>query len=184
MGDEMSDELLSSEELEAQLNESSHELVSAYNSSAPSDGAASIVLCGEDMARSLGLSTIARITGYSVVNCAPGEFLTAPVEAVTELKHAFRGSGEDARFTIIEVNEAFGVQLPLFKSAFQGMEINVHGGAIALGHPLGAGGIRILTTLIYAMRRYNHHRGIAAICFGGGGAYAVAVERSEEDEVS
>jgi acetyl-CoA C-acetyltransferase len=94
------------------------------------------------------------------------------VRAAQELLEALGRDG----FTIVEANEAFGVQIPLFEEAFAGMQLNVHGGAIAFGHPLGSAGVRILTTLLHAMKRYDHRRGLACICYGGGGGYAIAVE--------
>jgi acetyl-CoA C-acetyltransferase len=112
------------------------------------------------------------VLGYARLDGPAPEFLDAPVRAAQLL---FDQLGRDS-FTLVEANEAFGVQLPVFEEAFPNMTLNVHGGAIALGHPLGSAGVRILTTLLYAMKRYGHRRGLACICYGGGGGYALAVE--------
>jgi len=170
------DDYVPEERLQRELAENPDDLASLYNSSTPADGAAALVLTTGERARALGLRPLARVMGYARVDTAPADFLSAPVEAANELRKGLRAADQPADFTIIEANEAFGVQLPLFAEAFAGMEINVHGGAIALGHPLGAAGARITTTLLYAMRRYGHRLGLSAICYGGGGGYAMAFE--------
>ena len=170
------DELLSEERQKRELAENPDDLASAYNSSTPADAAAALVLTSGRRARELGHAPVARVMGYARVDGSCSEYLALPVSAAGKLIAELKAAGRPADFTIVEANEAFGVQLPLFKEAFAGAELNVHGGAVALGHPLGAAGARILTTLLYAMRRYGHRRGVATICYGGGGGYALAVE--------
>jgi acetyl-CoA C-acetyltransferase len=171
------DELVAEERLQRELAENPDDLASLYNSSAPADAGAAVVLTTGERATELGLTPMARVLGYARVDGVPSEYLSAPVEAAELLSGKLESAGKPADFTIAEANEAFGIQLPLFHRAFKGMDINVHGGAIALGHPLGAAGARILTTLLYAMRRHDRRRGFATICYGGGGGYAMAVER-------
>ncbi len=171
-GEVACDELVPAEQLAQELAANPTDVASAYNSSTPADNASAVVVTTGAKAKELGVAPIARILGYARVDVAAPEFLDAPVRAA---KNLFAHLGADS-FTLVEANEAFGVQLPLFEEAFPGMAINVHGGAIALGHPLGAAAVRLLTTLVYAMKRYGHKRGIVCICYGGGGGYAVAVE--------
>jgi len=173
------DELLSEERLRQELAEHPDDLASLHNSSTPCDNGAAVVLTTSERAAALGRSPLARVLGYGRVDGPAAQCLTAPVAAVRELVEAMAAAGDRRAFGIIEANEAFAVQIPLFEEAFSGLEMNVHGGAVALGHPFGSAGVRILTTLLYAMRRYGHRRGIATICYGGGGAYAIAVERAE-----
>ncbi len=170
------DDLVPEERLQQELEENPDDLASAYNSSTPADGAAALVLTTGDRASEMGLKPMAKVLGYARVDSPACDFLQAPVEAARELTEALKAAGRECDFSIVEANEAFGIQLPLFLEAFAGMALNVHGGAIALGHPLGAAGARILTTLLYAMRRYGHKRGLATICYGGGGGYAMGVE--------
>ncbi|HID05521.1 MAG TPA: hypothetical protein EYP10_00075, partial [Armatimonadetes bacterium] len=170
------DELLSEERLQAMLNESPDDLSSGYNTATPVDGAAACVLASRRAVEQLGAQPLAQIIGYARRDCHPSEFLTAPVKAAHELIEALKQVGHPAEFTIVEANEAFAIQLPYFEKAFASMEMNVHGGAVALGHPLGAAGVRLLTTLLYAMKRHSHKYGLVALCFGGGGGIAVAVE--------
>jgi len=116
------------------------------------------------------------VLGYARHDCPACDFLCAPVKAVRELVNGLKSAGRPADFSLFEANEAFGIQLPFFAEAWPGLAMNLHGGAIALGHPLGAAGARIITTLLHAMRRYGHARGLATICYGGGGGYAMAFE--------
>ena len=171
------DELVSEERLARELEENPDDIASIYNSSTPADAAAALVLTTAARARELGLEPLARVLGYARLDGPASDFLIAPVRAAELLFRELRAAGRSADFTIAEANEAFGVQLPLFRQAFPDEEINVHGGAIALGHPLGAAGARITTTLLHAMRRYDHHLGFATICYGGGGGYTLALER-------
>jgi acetyl-CoA C-acetyltransferase len=151
--------------------------VTAANSSSISDGAAALVLMRRSQAEKRGAAPLARIAGYATHSQEPRWFTTAPVGAVRKL---FEKTGWDARSTdLFEINEAFAVvamaamhdlQLPHEK-------VNVHGGACALGHPLGASGARIMVTLLAALEQRGFKRGIAALCIGGGEATAIAVER-------
>lgn len=167
----LTDELLSEEEINNTLK-NSNEIFTKVNTAVPADGAAAVIITTEEKASQLNLVPLAYIKGYSIYSTSCSNFLEAPIEAVKILKENL-----NLDFSIIEVNEAFGLQLPSFYREFKNMEINVHGGALALGHPLAVSGVRILVTLLYAMKRYNHKFGISTICFGGGGAYALAVER-------
>ncbi len=171
-GETACDELVPAEHLAQELAANPNDLAGAYNSSTPADNASAVVVTTGARAKELGVRPMARILGYVRIDGPAAEFLDAPVRAA---KGLFAHLGEDS-FGIVEANEAFGVQLPLFEEAFPGKAINVHGGAIALGHPLGAAGVRLLTTLLYGMKRYGHKRGMVCICYGGGGGYAVAVE--------
>ncbi len=171
------DELVPEERLARELAENPDDLASLYNSSTPADAAAALVLTTAARAKKLGLEPLARVLGYARTDGPASDFLIAPVRAAELLFRELKVAGSPADFTIAEANEAFGVQLPVFHQAFPGVAINVHGGAIALGHPLGAAGARITTTLLYAMRRYDHCLGFATICYGGGGGYTLALER-------
>jgi len=120
---------------------------------------------------------MARVLGFSRIDRKASEFIDAPVQAINELLNGLERAGyPNYKFEILEINEAFGIQLPVFVQNFMGKQINVNGGAIALGHPVGAAGARLLTTMLHAMKRLSIRYGITAICFGGGGSYALAVE--------
>ncbi len=173
------DDLAPDEVLQQELIANPDDMASAYNSSTPADGAAALVLTTGDEAARIGAKPIARVIGFARVDSPACDFLAAPVAASDELREAIRAAGQPDDVGVVEANEAFGIQLPLFDQAFAGTALNVHGGAIALGHPLGAAGARITTTLLYAMKRYGHRRGLATICYGGGGGYALAVEASD-----
>ncbi|MBI3947094.1 MAG: thiolase family protein [Armatimonadetes bacterium] len=175
-GDASTDDLAPEEKLAAMLAECADDPAGAYNASVPADGAAAVVLASAPAVKELGLQPMARVAGCARVHCPAPEFLAAPVAAAHEIAEALRAAGRPDDFPIIEANEAFGVQLPFFEASFPGATINPHGGAVALGHPLGAAGARLLTTLLYAMRRYGQPRGLVTLCFGGGGAVAVALE--------
>jgi len=179
VGEAVHDELISEEKQQQIVAENPDDIASAFNASAPADGGAAIIMATRETAERLNAPMMARILGYARTDGPAPDFLHRPVDAVNELRAGLAKAGDSGPFDIIEANEAFGVQLPLFFEAFSLMKINVHGGAIALGHPFGAAGARILTTLLYAMKRYNHRRGLAAICFASGGGYAMAVEREE-----
>ena len=125
----------------------------------------------------LGVEPLARLAGYARVECAPSEFVEAPVRAVEELRRALTEAGLNADWPIMEMNESFGMQLPLYQETWPDVQMNVHGGAVAFQHPLGSAGVRILVTLLHAMKRYGHKRAAVAVCFGGGGAIALALER-------
>ncbi|NLC57819.1 MAG: thiolase family protein [Armatimonadetes bacterium] len=172
------DQLVPDEKLAAMREECAENPAGSYNASVPADGAAAVLLATGDAAKELGLTPLARVMAFSRAHCAAPEFLAAPVTAAEEIAAALRAAGQPADFPIIEANEAFGIQLPFFEASFPGAAINVHGGAVALGHPLGAAGARLLTTLLYAMKRHQHPRGLVTLCFGGGGAVAIAVEKA------
>ena len=150
--------------------------ITAATSSSISDGAAALVLMRESTATRLGLKAIARIVGHSVHAQAPNWFTTAPVGAIEKvLAKAGWKAGE---VDLWEVNEAFAAvtmaAMTEFKLAHE--IVNVHGGAVALGHPIGASGARIVVTLLGALRQAGKKKGVAALCIGGGEATAMAVE--------
>lgn len=153
--------------------------VTAANAPGLNDGAAALVLADRAWAEAQGLPPMARIVGYAQAAVPPREMFTAPALAVPRLLERVGWSLEDV--DLIELNEAFAAQALAngYALADQGWDwekVNPHGGAIALGHPLGATGGRILTTLLYAMRRRGARRGLATLCLGGGEAVALAVE--------
>ena len=150
--------------------------VTAANSSSISDGAAALVLMRENEARRRKLVPLARVVATSTHAQAPAWFTTAPVEAIRKVLDAAGWSADDVG--LYEINEAFAV---VTLAAMQDLglphdRVNVHGGACALGHPIGASGARILVTLLAAMAKYNRRTGVASLCIGGGEATAVAVE--------
>ena len=151
-------------------------VLTAGNSSQLSDGAAALLLMSEEKAKELGVKPVARILGYSWHMTEPWRFTEAPVYAVQKLLRRL-GVGLDY-FDYVEANEAFAVVNALVHKVL-GVpyeRLNVFGGAIALGHPLGASGARIVTTLISVLKKMGGRRGIAALCHGTGGATALAVE--------
>ncbi|NCO36376.1 MAG: hypothetical protein AUJ92_22305 [Armatimonadetes bacterium CG2_30_59_28] len=176
-GDIMQDDLLPESKQQSILADSPDDPASVYNSSVPADNASVILLATASTANELGLQPMARVLGYGRVDCAAAEFLTAPVAAHNDLKEALAKAGKSSAFDLIEANEAFACQLPYFEEHFGDAEINVHGGAVALGHPLGAAGARLLTTLLHALQQRGKAHGLVTLCFGGGGAVAMAVER-------
>jgi len=150
--------------------------VTAANSSKINDGAAALVVCSAEKARALGKTPIARIVGYAGTAQAPEWFTTAPIAAMKKL-WGKSGLGKDD-IDLFEINEAFAaVALAAIRDlALDPAKVNVRGGAVALGHPIGASGARILTTLVHALRQEKKKRGMAAICIGGGEATAMIVE--------
>ncbi len=150
--------------------------VTAANSSKINDGAAALVVTSEETARAKGWKPIARIVAHAGVAQAPEWFTTAPVGAIQKL---LKKTGLTvADIDLWEINEAFAaVAMAAIKElSIPPDRVNVNGGAVALGHPIGASGARILTTLIHALRKHGKKRGIAAICIGGGEATAMLVE--------
>jgi acetyl-CoA C-acetyltransferase len=150
--------------------------VTAANSSSISDGAAALVLMRRSTAERAGLTPLAVIAGHSTHAQEPGWFTTAPVGAITKL---FERTGWKAKdVDLYEINEAFAVvaMAAMKEHGLPHDKVNVHGGACALGHPIGASGARILVTLIGALRKYGLKRGVASLCIGGGEATAMAVE--------
>ncbi|MBD9451451.1 acetyl-CoA C-acyltransferase [Rhizobium sp. RHZ02] len=151
--------------------------VTAANSSSISDGAAALVLMRRSEAERRGLAPIATITGHATHSQAPNLFATAPIGALQKLSD--RTDWPLGSVDLFEINEAFAV---VAMAAMRDLrlpeeKVNVHGGACALGHPIGASGARILVTLLAALKRYDLKRGMAALCIGGGEATAVAIER-------
>jgi acetyl-CoA C-acetyltransferase len=150
--------------------------ITAANASSISDGAAALVLMRESSAAKLGCKPLARIVGHSVHAQAPNWFTTAPVGAIEKLLK--KTGWNAAQVDLWEVNEAFAAVTMAAMTEFKlsADVVNVHGGACALGHPIGASGARIVVTLLGALRKYGKRRGVAALCIGGGEATALAVE--------
>jgi acetyl-CoA C-acetyltransferase len=150
--------------------------VTAGNAPGITDGAAAVVLASEEAVSREQLTPIARITGYTQADVAPEWLFEAPIEGVRRLLAKLE-LNLDA-FDLIEINEAFAAQVLADGNAlgFDWDRVNVNGGAIALGHPIGASGARVLTTLLYELRRRGGGRGLATLCLGGGGAVALALE--------
>jgi acetyl-CoA C-acetyltransferase len=150
--------------------------ITAANASSISDGAAALVLMRESTAAKLGCKPIARIVGHSVHAQAPNWFTTAPVGAIDKLLKKTGWAARDV--DLWEVNEAFAAVTMAAMAEFKLAPeiVNVHGGACALGHPIGASGARIIVTLLGALRKHGKKRGVAALCIGGGEATAMAVE--------
>lgn len=151
--------------------------VTAGNASSLNDGGAALVVTSREYANAHGLTILAKITGYSTGATKPEDLFFAPVTAVQNLMKKM-GTKID-HYDLIEANEAFASQA-LADGAGLGWNwdrVNVNGGAIALGHPIGASGARVLTTLLYAMKDRNARTGLATLCLGGGDAVAMSVER-------
>jgi acetyl-CoA C-acetyltransferase len=150
--------------------------VTAANSSSISDGAAALVLMRRSKAEALGLAPLAVIVDHATHAQEPAWFTTAPVGAIDKL---FRKTGWAAQdVDLYEINEAFAVvtMAAMAEHKLPHEKVNVHGGACALGHPIGASGARIIVTLLGALRRHGKRRGVAALCIGGGEATAVGIE--------
>ena len=150
--------------------------VTAGNAPPVNDGAAAVVVMSETRARELSVQPLARIVGQAASGLAPRNVLMTPVDAIKRLLRKTGWSQSDV--DLFEINEAFSVQLVavLGELGIDAARVNVNGGAVALGHPIGASGARILTTLLYALEQRNLKRGVAALCLGGGNGVAVAVE--------
>ena len=150
--------------------------VTAANSSSISDGAAALVLMRRSTAEQRGLAPIATIAGHSTHAQAPALFTTAPVGAIRKLFEKTNWTAQSV--DLYEINEAFAVvtMAAMKEHGLPHDKVNVHGGACALGHPIGASGARILVTLIGALRKYGGKRGVASLCIGGGEATAMAIE--------
>ena len=148
--------------------------VTAGNAPGITDGAAALVIASGDALD--GAQPMARITGYAQADVAPEWLFEAPIQGVRRLIEKVGGGIDD--FDLIEINEAFAAQVLADGNelAFDWDKVNVNGGAIALGHPIGASGARVLTTLLYELRRRGGGKGLATLCLGGGGAVAMAVE--------
>jgi acetyl-CoA C-acetyltransferase len=150
--------------------------VTAGNAPGVNDGAAALVVTSAETARALGRKPLARIVGQAVAGLEPALVMMAPVDAVRKLwkKTGWNASTVD----LVELNEAFAVQAVAVcrELELDPAKVNVNGGAVALGHPIGASGARILTTLLYALRDRGRSRGVATLCLGGGNGVALAVE--------
>ena len=151
--------------------------VTAGNAPGVNDGASALVVMAEDRAKALNLTPLARIVAQATSGLAPKFVLMTPVEAVRRVTQKAGWSQNDV--DLFEVNEAFSVQAVavLKELGIDPAKVNVHGGAVALGHAIGSSGARVLTTLLYALKHRNLRRGIATLCLGGGNGVAMAVER-------
>lgn len=150
--------------------------VTAANASSISDGASALVLARESVAQARGLQPLARILGHSTHSRHPSEFTIAPCGALQTILEQVGWTIADV--DLFEVNEAFAMvaMLPMRELGIPHEKLNIHGGACALGHPIGSTGSRIILTLIHALRRTGGKKGIASLCIGGGEATAVALE--------
>ncbi len=151
-------------------------IVTAGNSPGITDGAAATVVMRRNKAEKLGIEPLARISAYAQAAVEPLKLFTAPVYAVRNLMERTDTTIDD--YELFEVNEAFAAQMvaDIRELGLPEEKVNVNGGAIALGHPIGCSGTRVLVTLIYALRQRGLRRGLTALCLGGGGAVAMAVE--------
>jgi len=152
--------------------------VTAGNSPGVSDGAAALVVASEERAQALGLNPMAVIRAQATSGGEPEWFGLAPIEAVRKCAGKAGWSLQDV--DLFELNEAFSVQALAVNRDLDldPAKVNVHGGAVAIGHPIGASGARVLATLLFALARHGKTKGIAALCLGGGNAVALAVERT------
>jgi acetyl-CoA C-acetyltransferase len=152
--------------------------VTAGNAPPVSDGAAALVVASAGRARELGLVPMATIVGEATAGREPEWFGLAPIDAVRKLARKVGWALDEV--DLFELNEAFSVQAVAVMRDLEidPAKVNVNGGAVALGHPIGASGARVLTTLLHAMERRGKKKGVAALCLGGGNAVALAVERA------
>jgi len=151
--------------------------VTAFNSSSINDGAAALVLMSADKAKELGITPLAKIVAQGSFAQKPEWFTTSPAYAI---KHVLEKAKLEVKdLDLVEANEAFAVQACAVNklAGLDPEKVNVHGGAVAIGHPIGASGARILTTLVHAMKNRNAKRGLATLCIGGGEASALIIER-------
>jgi acetyl-CoA C-acetyltransferase len=151
--------------------------VTAGNASGINDGAAGVVVMSEARAKRLGLPILARIKSYASAAVEPSRFGIGPIPA--SLRCLDKAGWQASELDLVEANEAFALQsLCVLKDlGLDAAKVNVHGGAIALGHPIGASGARVLVTLLHAMRQRDAKRGLATLCIGGGQGIAMAIER-------
>jgi acetyl-CoA C-acetyltransferase len=153
--------------------------ITAANASKINDGAAALVLASEEAVKAQGLKPLAKIVAYATHAQDPKWFTTAPVEAIK--KALARANLKVSDIDLWEINEAFAL---VTMAAMRALDIphdkvNVHGGAVAIGHPIGASGARVLTTLLYALEAHGKKRGLATLCIGGGEGVALIVERAD-----
>lgn len=151
--------------------------ITAANASKINDGAAALVLMTESTAKARGAKPLAKIVAHATFAQEPKYFTTAPVGAIK--KALAKANLKTAEIDLWEINEAFAVvtQVAMKELEIPAEKVNVHGGAIAIGHPIGASGARIMTTLVHALKTHNKRYGLATLCIGGGEAVAVIVER-------
>lgn len=154
-------------------------LITAGNASQISDGAAAVVVMSKDKADEVGVKPLARVIDFATSGAKPEEVMYAPVPTLKKLFNKTGFKPED--IDIYEHNEAFSTASIAISREFNipSENFNVHGGAVALGHPIGASGARVLVTLLHAMKQRGDHRGLATLCLGGGNAVAMIVERVE-----
>jgi acetyl-CoA C-acetyltransferase len=152
-------------------------VVTAGNASQITDGASAVVVMSDEKAQKMGIEPICTIEGYNTSGVEPAYVMEAPIPGVKALLKDMKLTIDD--IDLFEHNEAFSsASVAVMKTLNVPRDIfNVHGGAVALGHPIGCSGSRILVTLMYAMKKYNKHRGLATICLGGGNAVSMVVER-------
>src|SRR2546425_742925 len=150
--------------------------VTAGNAPGLNDGASALVVTSLAFAKAHGVKPLAQITAYAGGGGEPKDLFFAPIVAVQNLMK--KAGTKISDYDLIEANEAFAVQALADGKAlgWDWSRVNVHGGAIALGHPIGASGARVLTTLLYALKQYGKHTGLATLCLGGGNAVALSVE--------
>jgi acetyl-CoA C-acetyltransferase len=151
--------------------------VTAGNASQLSDGAAAVIVGSMAAAEMLGVKPFAKVIAYTTSGVAPKDIFMAPVPAVRTVLEKAKLAMKD--IDLFELNEAFAAQMLACSKELKLDEtkVNVHGGGVALGHPIGASGARVLTTLLYALKRHNLKRGLASLCLGGGNAVAMIIER-------
>ena len=151
--------------------------VTAANASGLNDGAAAVIVCSRAKAEELGLATLANISAYASAGVDPAIMGTGPIPASRRCLD--KAGWTVADLDLVEANEAFAAQAISVNNSlgWDPEKVNIHGGAIALGHPIGASGCRVLVTLLHAMQRRNAHKGLATLCIGGGQGVALAVER-------
>jgi acetyl-CoA C-acetyltransferase len=150
--------------------------VTAANASSINDGASAVVVVSADKAKELGLKPLARVLGYATGGCAPEWVMMAPEQSIKGL--AAKLGKKPNEFDLHEINEAFSVAAIALMRVLDldPKKVNVNGGAVALGHPIGASGARVLTTLLHAMKQRKAKTGMASLCLGGGNAVSMAVE--------
>ena len=150
--------------------------VTAANSSSISDGAAALLVMSESKAASLGMTPLAKVVAHATNSIKPEDFTVAPVGAVEKVLEKAGWSKDEV--DLFEINEAFAMvtMLAIRKLGLDESKVNIHGGACALGHPIGASGARILVTLLHALKNEGKKKGIATLCIGGGEGVALAVE--------
>ncbi len=151
--------------------------MTAGNASSLNDGAAAVIVCSAEKAKELGLTPLATIRGYANAGVDPAIMGTGPIPATQRCLE--RAGWSVADLDLIEANEAFAAQAISVNRdlGWDTAKVNVNGGAIALGHPIGASGCRILVSLIHEMTRRDVHKGLATLCIGGGMGVALAIER-------